>query len=165
MYQKAKKIIKHIENSNLYIECPECNEKFLAKKAGLFYLNDFTKEALEMYKELKLNIKQQELELKQKRKNIRTKSEKATETVNVGFILERLVPVLKSFKFEHNDCRSLGDPIDYIIFEGLTKKEMVTKLFFVEIKTGNAKLNKHQKQIKEIVAKKNVEFDVYEVKK
>ncbi|MCX7698089.1 MAG: hypothetical protein N2114_01305 [Candidatus Goldbacteria bacterium] len=165
MKNKANEIIKQIVNSDLLIECPRCGENFKAQKAWLFYLDDFTNDAKEKYNELKNQIKERELEIKEAKKNIKKKSEKATETINIGFISERLASVLQDFKFDHNDCRSLGEPIDYIIFEGLNKKGYVTKMFFVDIKTGKARLNKNQKNIKEIIQKKKVEFDVYGLKK
>ncbi len=158
-------IIKQLEKGNFYIQCPSCSEEFTAKKAKLFYLNDFNPEAVEKIREMKQGIKEREYELRDLKKKIKMKSEKAAESINIGFISERLAPVMKDFKFEHNDCRSMGEPIDYIIFEGLSKKGIVTKMFFVDIKTGNARLNKHQKNIKEVVEKKKVEFDTYKVKK
>lgn len=66
-----------------------------------------------------------------------TKSEEGAKSTNIGFILERLAPTMKNFRFNHNDCRSLFDPIDYIIFEGLSTKGKVSKFFFVDIKTGD----------------------------
>lgn len=160
-----KHLIKQLESGNFYIQCPGCSEEFQAKKAGLFYLNDFSPEGLKRYEEKKAEIKERELDLRETKKKIKTKSEKAAESINIGFISERLAPVLKDFKFNHNDCRSMGEPIDYVIFEGLSKNGVISKLFFVDIKTGNARLNKHQKNIKEVVEKKKIEFDTYKVKK
>ncbi len=74
---------------------------------------------------------------------------------------------MKSFRFNSNDCRSLFDPIDYIIFEGLSAKGKVERILFTDIKTGNARLNNHQKEIRSVIAKKRLLWDVYkqEVKK
>lgn len=81
--------------------------------------------------------------------------------VNIGFILERIAPAFTHFPFEHNDCRSLFDPIDYVIFEGLNKKGVVNKIIFTDIKTGAARLNPHQKEIKSLIQNKKVEFKTY----
>jgi predicted Holliday junction resolvase-like endonuclease len=69
---------------------------------------------------------------------------------------------MKDFCFDRNDCRSLFDPIDYIIFEGLSQKNSVSKILFVEIKTGKARLNNHQKEIRSLVERKRVEWDTYQ---
>ncbi len=87
-----------------------------------------------------------------------TKSEICDLSINIGFILERLAPTMNSFRFNHNDCRSLFDPIDYVIFEGLTTKGRVDKIFFLDIKTGNARLTKRQKEIQSVINNKNVNF-------
>jgi predicted Holliday junction resolvase-like endonuclease len=81
--------------------------------------------------------------------------------VNVGFILERLAPTMQGFRFDRNDCRSLFDPIDYVIFEGLSKKGAVSRIIFSDIKTGAAKLSKKQKDIKTLVEKKKIGWDTY----
>ncbi|HRR06962.1 MAG TPA: Holliday junction resolvase-like protein [Victivallales bacterium] len=165
MQINPKRLIQQLESSNFYLKCPSCGEEFAAKKAGLFYLNDFTPDGMKRYEEMKAEIKERELDLRESKKKIKIKSAKAAESINIGFISERLAPILKDFKFNHNDCRAMGEPIDYIIFEGLSKNGTISKLFFVDIKTGNARLNKHQKNIKEIVEKKKIEFDTYKVKK
>lgn len=74
---------------------------------------------------------------------------------------------MKKFHFDRNDCRSLFDPIDYVIFEGLSKKGTVNKIIFSDIKTGHSQLMVKQKQIKSLVEKKRVVWDTYktEVKK
>jgi predicted Holliday junction resolvase-like endonuclease len=66
--------------------------------------------------------------------------------VNIGFILERIAPAMKAFEFDRNDCRSLFDPIDYIIFSGLTCHGKVDRLIFADIKTGNARLSAHHQR-------------------
>ncbi|NJE06902.1 hypothetical protein E3E36_12320, partial [Thermococcus sp. M36] len=70
-------------------------------------------------------------------------------------------PTFKTFRFEHNDCRSLFDPIDYVIFEGLHKKGKVEKIIFTDIKTGAARLKPNQKEVKNLIVNKKLEFKFY----
>jgi predicted Holliday junction resolvase-like endonuclease len=81
--------------------------------------------------------------------------------VNIGFILERLAPTLDTFPFSHHDCRSLFDPIDYVIFEGLSQKGRVDKIIFTDIKTGKARLKPRQREIKAVIEQKNLNFQKY----
>jgi predicted Holliday junction resolvase-like endonuclease len=158
---EAKEIIKMLGKDNFYAECPCCGESIQLKKAGLFYLNDFTPEAEALYNQRIAEIKTREKELKEERKKIKERSEVGAKTVNIGFILERLAPSLKHFKFNKNDCRSLFEPIDYLIFEGLSQKRTVTKLLFVDIKTGESRLKSIQKEIKNCIEHKKVALDTY----
>ena len=105
--------------------------------------------------------KERRSKLKERKLNIPIKSEVGAKAVNMGFLLERLAPTLDDFTFNKNDCRSMFDPIDYVIFEGLNKKQRVDKIVFVDIKTGGARLTPKQRKIKQVVDEKNVKFKTY----
>lgn len=159
--REAKEVIHSLESNQFYAECPCCGEPILLKDAGLFYLNDFSSEAKELYGQRFKELKEQEKELRERRRAIPQSSEIKSTAVNIGFILERIAPVMEEFRFDRNDCRSLFDPIDYIIFEGLRKKNSVSKILFVEIKTGGARLTEKQKEIRNLVERKRVVWDTY----
>jgi len=159
--REAKEIIRTLEENQFYAECPCCDETILLKEAGLFYLDDFSPDAEKLYQQKVAESKLREKELREKRKKISEKSEVSTTAINIGFISERIAPLMRDFYFDRNDCRSLFDPIDYIIFEGLSKKNSVSKILFTEIKTGKARLNDHQKEIRSVVERKQVTWDTY----
>jgi predicted Holliday junction resolvase-like endonuclease len=157
--KEAKEIIRTLEENNFYVECPCCGKPILLKDAGLFYLDDFSPDAEKLYQQKLAECKIREKEIREKRKKISQKSEVSTEAINIGFILERIAPLLDDFRFDRNDCRSLFDPIDYIIFEGLSKRNSVSRILFIEIKTGKARLNDHQKEIRSLIERKQVTWD------
>ena len=159
--QKARKIIRTLETGDFYAECPCCEEPIPLRKASLFFLGNFSPKALELYEQLKFGLKEREKELKEQRKSISETSEVGAKSVNIGFMLERLAPSMRQFRFDRNDCRSLFDPIDYLIFEGLSKRRQVSKIFFTDIKTGGARLKSNQKEIKSLVERRKVEWDTY----
>lgn len=155
---KHGEVIKTLKAGNFYIECPNTNEELAIKTMQLFDSDNFTEEALEIYNQQLAEIQATKERLKKIREIGATKSEAGAHFINIGFILERLAPTLGSFRFNHNDCRSLFDPIDYVIFNGLSTKGKIDQIYFVDIKTGNAKLNSRQKQIKAIINSKKVSF-------
>ena len=157
----AREIIRTLEENRFYAECPCCGEQILLRDSGLFYLDDFSPEAEELYKQRLDELKQHAEEIRKRRGEISRGSEVKSTAVNIGFILERIAPCMKDFCFERNDCRSLFDPIDYVIFEGLTRKGSVSKILFVDIKTGRAKLTGKQKEIRGLVEGKKVKWDTY----
>ena len=156
-----REIIETLKTGNFFAECPSCGDEISLRQAGLFDNDSFTEEALEYYQEQLQYVKDRKVELKKLREKGTTKSEVGAKSVNIGFILERLAPTLGAFRFNHNDCRSLFDPIDYVIFEGLSKKGQIDRLFFVDIKTGNARLSKKQREIRTIVENNKVDFKKY----
>jgi len=157
----AKEIIRTLEENRFYAECPCCGDAVLLKDTGLFYLDDFSPQAEELYKQRMGEIKEGEKELRERRKSIPRISEAKTTAVNIGFILERIAPSMKEFRFVRNDCRSLFDPIDYVIFEGLNKRGSVSKILFADIKTGKARLTGKQKEIRDLVEAKKIIWDTY----
>lgn len=162
--EEVNRIIDALVSEGFWVECPCCGEPVRLSEAGLFYLDDFTPEALEIYKNEQSALKERGKELRRSRRDIKVRSETGAKATNIGFLLERLAPSMKGFAFNRNDCRSLFDPIDYIIFEGLSKKNSVSRIIFADIKTGGAQLAKKQKAIMELVGKKKVQWDIYNPK-
>jgi predicted Holliday junction resolvase-like endonuclease len=158
---EARQVIQALKGGNLMAECPSCGEGFKLKDAGLFYLDDFTPEAQKLVEQRKAELKEKAQELKEARKKVPARAEATTRAVNLGFILERLAPTMQGFRFHRNDCRSLFDPIDYIVFEGLSHKGEVDRIIFADIKTGGAVLAKKQREIKALVESGKVECDRY----
>ena len=161
MPQNLQDLIQFLQSNNFKAECPNCNGKMDLSETALFDAGNFTPEAKDLLKERKQFNKERKEELKGRSGKMSQKIETTTQSVNIGFILERLAPALKGFRFDKNDCRSLFDPIDYVIFEGLNKTGSVQKIIFTDIKTGDARLKKNQKQIRQVVEEKKVEFRKY----
>jgi predicted Holliday junction resolvase-like endonuclease len=159
--KRAQHLIRVIETGGFLCACPVCEQTVRLRDAGLFYLDDFTPEAAACYQQRLDEVKARRKEINELRKSIPLRSQKGAQAVNIGFILERIAPSMKSFAFDHNDCRSLFDPIDYIIFDGLTRKGLVERIVFADIKTGNARLQNKQKEIRDLIARNKVEFDTY----
>lgn len=78
-----------------------------------------------------------------------------------GKISEQLFPVLYEKEGDLSDLRFLGNPIDYIKFEGLSNLSETgkVKIKFIEIKTGNSKLNKNEEAVKKAVEDKEVYWE------
>lgn len=156
--KKSKSFIEEI--SHLNSECPKCQ----TTNTPDTYFKDKNKhsQALSVY-ESKLK------ELEARKEKLKTARDAAynsmlinVKSVNIGFIAERLFPALESFRFDHNDCRSTGgDPIDYVVFEGLSGRNKVNFIHFVDVKTGNARLSSRQEEIKKVINDKNVKFRTY----
>jgi len=153
-----EEIIKMLQVGNFFVECNRCNTELPLKKVDLFDNDNFTDEALEIYEAQLQAIRDKKEELKRLKELGTRRSEIGALSVNIGLILERLAPTMGGFRFNHNDCRSIFDPIDYVIFEGLSKKGLVDKIFFIEIKSGKAQLKPRQKEIRTAVHNKKVSF-------
>jgi len=160
--KEVEKVISTLEANRFYAECPCCRESFALKDMGLFYLDNFSSEAEEIYNEKICELKDRRKELRERRRKISKTSKVGAKAVNIGKILERLAPCMETFPFNRNDCRSIFDPIDYVIFEGLSKEGGVKKILFTDIKTGRfSGLRGKQKEIQTLVDNKKVIWDIY----
>lgn len=161
MAQSHQDLINFLQQNGFKANCPTCGEGIKLKDSSLFSVDNFNAKAKQLLNEKKEELKIQREAISKKKSSTQQRIETTTNSVNMGFILERLAPVLEQFPFDKNDCRSLFDPIDYVIFEGLQKTGKVQKIFFVDIKSGKAKLKANQKAIKQMIEQKKVEFKNY----
>lgn len=158
----ARELIASLSGRETYAECPQCGEEIHLADAGLFYLDDRTPKAEELYRERSEEVASRRRELMEARKKKPKASEITTKAVNVGKMVEQIVPSFSQFGFLTGDCRSLFDPIDYLIFEGLAAAGSVKRLVFADVKTGAAGLSARQKEIKSLIERNRVEWDTYE---
>lgn len=75
-----------------------------------------------------------------------------------GKVSEQLVPLLPGFDYDLEDARFLGAPIDYVVFDGYTSGGDV-EVVLVEVKTGNAKLSRGERRVRDAVREGRVRFE------
>lgn len=93
-------------------------------------------------------------------KRIREDAIKRSQDVIKGKVTEHIVPYFEDFEFDPRDCRFLGSPIDFVVFDGLSKDE-VTRVVFLEVKTGDsATLNARERKVRDAVKALKVEWRV-----
>jgi predicted Holliday junction resolvase-like endonuclease len=97
-------------------------------------------------------------EIEKREREVRADAIKRSTRTIIGKTLEKLVPFMKNFPYDAQDIRWIGDPIDWIIFNGYASGKL-NKIIFCEIKSGESKLTPLQKKIKDIVKKKKVEWN------
>lgn len=76
-----------------------------------------------------------------------------------GKIAEQMAPVLPGFSYNPADARFIGSPVDYVIFDGLTRVadegEGEIRIVFMDVKKGSgAALTRTQRLIRQAVEQK-----------
>lgn len=144
---------------SLFAECPSCNETFRLADSELFPASgDWPAEALAILQRKRQEIRERRAELKALKARMTSGAQRTSEAVNLGKIVEKIAPSFPAFEFDRGDCRSLLEPIDYVIFQGLARRGRVEALHFVDVKSGKASLTKGQKQIRDQVKAGRVTF-------
>lgn len=153
-------LIESLKASNLYAEC-SCGEEFELCDAVLFDgTKPFPVEALGVFIDLNTLLDIRNEELTKKMKFAAEAAETTTKTIGMGKNLAHVLPTINDSKWVIPDSKFLGDPIDLLVFNGLSIGN-VNSLSFVEIKTGNAELNDYQKSIQEAIENHKVSYEVF----
>jgi len=153
-------LILSLQQSNLLAECPHCNDEFLISNAMLFDgTKNFPDPAEKIRQELQKNLDEELALLKKRRVMADEGAEKKAIEVGIGKIIEKVLPAYKNFNMPLADCRFLAEPIDMIVFEGASESK-INHITFLDIKTGNAKLNTHQRQIRDAVKGNQVKSEI-----
>jgi len=100
---------------------------------------------------------------------VRTATVNQSRAVLKGKMAEQVAPLLPGFAYWPADARFLGDPVDYVIFDGYSAcKDNHTdggdiEVVILDIKRGQASLTREQRRIAEAVAEGRVRFEVVRV--
>lgn len=83
-------------------------------------------------------------------------NQKKSSEVRTGKITEQISPFLADYPLDPKTARFIGDPIDFVHFDG-------DKVTFVEVKSGKSQLSKKQRLIRDLIKEGKVEFIIYRV--
>lgn len=152
--------IRQLESmSGIRIECPSCNEEVSLKRARLFNMYDaYPANVRKLFREQRAALEAQKADLAERnralvesRKQKPLKISTASQASNFGQISEQILPAFTTFPYKRSDCRILFKPIDYLVFPSLSNGGLVSHIKFVDVKTGDGRLDKRQKQIRDRV--------------
>lgn len=83
-----------------------------------------------------------------------------SRSVHVGKIAEQLAPLLPGFPYNPKDVQWVGGTIDAIVWDGLEEKRDVD-VVFLDVKTGQARINDRQRRIQDAAEAGRVRFEVF----
>ena len=70
---------------------------------------------------------------------------------------------LPEFPCNPADCRFVGKPIDYIGFKGASETDEISEILLIEVKTGESRLSRREKQVRDCVEKGRVKYVEYRI--
>lgn len=95
-------------------------------------------------------------------KDERKKSIKKSKAVILWEVYEKILPFLPDFAYKPRDMVFVWKWVDYIIFDWLNDWKL-EKIVFLELKTWTSKLNQNEKNIKQVVNAKKIEYIEYKI--
>lgn len=79
-----------------------------------------------------------------------------------GQFSEQLAPYLPDFPFDPTEAKFIGKPIDFLVFKGMSEKD-ISEVIFVEVKSGGARLTGSENKLREAIENKRVSWFEYRV--
>jgi predicted Holliday junction resolvase-like endonuclease len=141
-----------LSTPHLRIRCPSCSGEFAARRAKLFdAATPLPNHAKKFIEDREHAVTESWTDLKRRKQHARQRPQTAARTVRIGKVVEKIAATLPEFPAQPADCRSLFEPIDYIVFSGLSTHGEIDSVQFVELKSGRARLSEDQKSIKTAV--------------
>ena len=161
------KELKSIKGLKVVCPNPDCEEELLVSRLQIadMYENDNDRIAkaivqfMEGERENQQEIKDSLKELRKERREKPKRVERAAVSVNIGKIVEKIIPSFGKFPYQRGDCRALFEPIDYVIFTGLCRNNLV-RIEVVDVKTGKAQLTPGQRGIRDAIEAGKVSHEV-----
>ena len=163
-------IIDELQKPNLIAECPNCHDEFQLSKTILF---DGTKQFPPKAEKKKLTLTEeldeqtQEIKdrldaLKKFKISVDKTSEARALSTGLGKVMQNVLPYYKDFDSQVSlaDCRFIAAQLDIIVFEGASNND-IKNITFMDAKTGAAKLEKKQRQIRDVVNDGKVRLELF----
>ena len=114
-------------------------------------------------------IAELELEHQQALAQAQKRSVNTSRAVLKGKMAEQLAPIMPQFEYLPSDAKFLGDPVDYVVFDGYTDfrdgegRAEDIEVILMDIKSGGARLTKGQQAIAQAVQEGRVRFEILRI--
>lgn len=114
-------------------------------------------------------IAELDLEHQQALAMAKKRSVNTSRAVLKGKMAEQLAPIMPEFHYLPSDAKFLGDPVDYVIFNGYSEfrdgegHADNIEVILVDIKSGGARLTKGQQAIAQAIREGRVRFETIRI--
>ena len=114
-------------------------------------------------------IAELELEHQQALAQAQKRSVNTSRAVLKGKMAEQIAPIMPEFRYLPSDAKFLGDPIDYVVFDGYTDfrdgdgTAEDIEVVLIDIKSGGARLTKGQQAIARAIEEGRVRFETIRI--
>lgn len=114
-------------------------------------------------------IAELQLEHQQALSQAQKRSVNTSRAVLKGKMAEQFAPILPEFQYLPSDAKFLGDPVDYVVFDGYTDlrdgqgSADDIEIVLIDIKSGGARLTKGQQAIAQAIQQGRIRFETIRI--
>lgn len=158
---KSKHLTIFKDFQTVLIVCPECGEIHRLSELSLSYRGRVRHTWLDRLREEEIKIIRAEDRFEEKRSEIRAVAQKKAykkASRQIPKLLKKCVPVIASHGYYPQDIKTLFDPVDFVVFDGMNKRDEVKKVILFDGPAHNRTREKTQKTIRTTIRKGNYEW-------
>ncbi|MFH0970557.1 MAG: Holliday junction resolvase-like protein [Candidatus Diapherotrites archaeon] len=140
--------------------CPCCDEIVRVSDLRIFTKTPTPKTWLDDY-EKQMNVLEQNVEsFEEKEANIRKIQIEKGQLGAEKVIRKAISPILKELKINPYDMKPILNPIDFVVFDGMTKNGTVDEILLLSKNLKNSPLNAQREQLNQVVKEKKYDWQI-----
>ena len=140
--------------------CPCCGEIVRVSDLHLKVKKPIFKTWLDTYEAKIIAMSKKEEKFSEKEKKIRERAVEKGRNEAKKIVNNVVLPIFRKLKLNPFDVKPILNPIDFLVFDGMTDKDKIKNIIFLSKISNIESLNLIRKQIKEIISKRNYLWQV-----
>ncbi len=140
--------------------CPCCGNIVRVSDLHLKVKKLIVKTWLDTYEAKIIAMNKQEEKFNEKEQKIRDVAVEKGRNEAKKIVNNVVLPIFRKLKLNPFDVKPIFNPIDFLVFNGMTEKEKIKDIIFLSKISKIESLNLIRKQIKEIISKRNYNWQV-----
>src|SRR3989338_9728526 len=140
--------------------CPCCGDIVRVSDLHLKVKKPIVKTWLDTYEAKIIAMSKEEEKFNEKEQKIRDAAVEKGRNEAKKIVNNVVLPIFRKIKLNPFDVKPILNPIDFLVFDGMTDKEKIKNIIFLSRISKIDSLNLIRKQIKETIASKNYIWQV-----
>ena len=140
--------------------CPCCGDIVRVSDLHLKVKKTIVKTWLDTYEAKIIAMSKKEEKFSEKEKKIRDMAIEKGRNEAKKIVNNVVLPIFRKLKLNPFDVKPILNPIDFLVFDGMTDKDKIKNIIFLSKISKIEYLNLIRKQIKEIISKRNYLWQV-----
>ena len=140
--------------------CPCCGDIVLVSDLHLKVKKPIVKTWLDTYEAKLIAMNKEEEKFNEKEQKIRDVAVEKGRNEAKKIVNNVVLPIFRKLKLNPFDVKPILNPIDFLVFDGMTDKDKIKNIIFLSKISKIESLNLIRKQIKDIISKRNYIWQV-----
>jgi predicted Holliday junction resolvase-like endonuclease len=145
-------IVRFFETQrNIFGICPHCQTLFRLSELKISYRRRFAKDWYDRLLEQQEKIEDEQATIRDTLDEIREKAVERTRKRLLPQMLMQADPIFTPLGYYPQDVKAIFDPIDFAIFDGMNREEIVRRVVFMDERTTDERIREIQSSMERAI--------------